>query len=81
MHYLNHAENGIAFSSLTGIAGGFINYNKDKPSHLPEVTKRLIHDSFLADVKTPELACKAARAGERFARELKRFRGEGIARY
>lgn len=55
--------------------------NKDKPSHLPEVTKRLIHDSFLADVKTPELACKAARAGERFARELKRFRGEGIARY
>jgi hypothetical protein len=24
----NHAGHGIAFSSLTGIAGGFINYNK-----------------------------------------------------
>ena len=34
--------------------------NKDKSSHLPEVTKRLIHDSFFADVKVPELAGKAA---------------------
>ena len=33
--------------------------NKDKKSHLPEVTKRLIHDSFFAGVKAPELARKA----------------------
>jgi hypothetical protein len=30
--------------------------NKDKKSHLPEVTKRLIYDSFFASVKVPELA-------------------------
>jgi hypothetical protein len=30
--------------------------NKDKKSHLPQVTKRLIHDSFFASVKVPELA-------------------------
>jgi transposase len=29
--------------------------NKDKKSHLPQVTKRLIHDSFFACVKAPEL--------------------------
>jgi hypothetical protein len=29
--------------------------NKDKKSHLPEVTKRLIHDSFCTSVKVPEL--------------------------
>ena len=34
--------------------------NKDKKSHLPQVTRRLIHDSFFASVKTPELAGKAA---------------------
>jgi hypothetical protein len=27
--------------------------NKGKKSHLPEVTKRLIHDSFFASAKTP----------------------------
>jgi hypothetical protein len=35
---------------------GFL--NKDKKSHLPEVTKRLIHDSFFASAKTPELTGK-----------------------
>jgi hypothetical protein len=30
--------------------------NKDKKSRLPEVTKRLIHDSFFSSVKVPELA-------------------------
>jgi hypothetical protein len=29
--------------------------NKDKKSYLPQVTKRLIHDSFFARVKVPEL--------------------------
>jgi transposase len=29
--------------------------NKDKKSHLPQVTKRFIHDAFFAGVKTPEL--------------------------
>jgi hypothetical protein len=29
--------------------------NKDKKSHLPLVTKRLIHDAFFAKVKVPEL--------------------------
>ena len=32
----------------------------DKKSHLPQVTKRLIHDSFFASVKVPELAGNAA---------------------
>jgi hypothetical protein len=35
---------------------GFL--NKDKKSRLPEVTKRLIHDSFFASAKTPELTGK-----------------------
>jgi hypothetical protein len=30
--------------------------NKGKKSHMPQVTKRIIHDSFFASVKTPELA-------------------------
>jgi hypothetical protein len=30
--------------------------NKDKKSRLPQATRRLIHDSFFASVKTPELA-------------------------
>jgi transposase len=30
--------------------------NKDKKSHMPQVTKRLIHDSFFAGAKNPELA-------------------------
>ncbi|MFP3091206.1 hypothetical protein LQZ21_12865, partial [Treponema sp. TIM-1] len=34
--------------------------NKDKTSHLPQVTKWLIHDSFFADVKVPELADRTA---------------------
>jgi hypothetical protein len=28
---------------------------KDKKSHLPQVTKRLIHDTFFVGVKVPEL--------------------------
>jgi hypothetical protein len=30
--------------------------NNGKASHIPQVTKRLIHDSFFASVKVPELA-------------------------
>jgi hypothetical protein len=30
--------------------------NKDKKSHMPQVTKRLIRDSFFASAKNPELA-------------------------
>jgi hypothetical protein len=30
--------------------------NKGKKSNMPQVTKRLIHDSFFASVKTPEPA-------------------------
>jgi hypothetical protein len=30
--------------------------NNGKKSHLPQVTKRLIHDAFFANVKVPELA-------------------------
>jgi hypothetical protein len=30
--------------------------NKDKKSHMPQIIKRLIHDSFFVSVKTPELA-------------------------
>ncbi|MFP3089619.1 hypothetical protein LQZ21_04765 [Treponema sp. TIM-1] len=37
--------------------------NKDKKSHLPQVTKRFIHDSFFAEVKVPELADRTG--GER----------------
>jgi hypothetical protein len=29
--------------------------NKDKKSHLSQVTKRLLHDSFFSSVKVPEL--------------------------
>jgi hypothetical protein len=32
--------------------------NKDKKSRLPEVTKRLIHDSFFASIKAPELTAR-----------------------
>jgi transposase len=32
--------------------------NKDKKTHMPQVTQRLIHDSFFASVKAPELAAK-----------------------
>jgi hypothetical protein len=53
--------------------------NKDKTSHLPQVTKRLIHDSFFADVKAPELTGKGG--GERFVRELPLLKGERITRY
>ncbi|MDR2258775.1 MAG: hypothetical protein LBE14_06465 [Treponema sp.] len=52
--------------------------NKGKTSHMPQVTKRLIHDSFFTDVKTPELA---EGGGERFPRELTRLGGEVIAGY
>ncbi|MDR2070020.1 MAG: hypothetical protein LBP81_01185, partial [Treponema sp.] len=51
--------------------------NKDKKSYLPQVTKRLIHDSFFAGVKVPELTL----GGEHFTRELEPLRGERIARY
>ncbi|MDR1317513.1 MAG: hypothetical protein LBK13_11645, partial [Spirochaetales bacterium] len=30
--------------------------NKGKKSHLPQVTKRLIYDSFFASVKAPDVA-------------------------
>jgi transposase len=33
--------------------------NKGKKTHLPQVTQRLIHDSFFASVKAPELAVRA----------------------
>jgi hypothetical protein len=45
--------------------------NKGKKSHLPEVAKRLIHDSFFTSftsVKVPELTDRKWRRGERFAR-------------
>jgi hypothetical protein len=50
---------------------------KDKKSHLPRVTKRLIHDAFFAGAKPPKLPA----GGERFACELAPFKGERIARY
>ncbi|MDR0707919.1 MAG: hypothetical protein LBF60_08620, partial [Treponema sp.] len=53
--------------------------NKDKKSHLPQVTKRLIHDSFFASVKVPELA--SGGGGGRFPRELTRSGSEVIASY
>jgi hypothetical protein len=51
--------------------------NKGKISHMPQGAKRLIHDSFFTDVKTPELA----EGGERFPRKLTRLGGEVIAGY
>jgi hypothetical protein len=54
--------------------------NNGKKSYLPQVTKRLIHDTFFANVKVPELAGRDG-GGERFARELAALGGELIARY
>jgi hypothetical protein len=53
--------------------------NKDKKAHLPQVIKRLIHDSFFAGAKVSELADRAG--GACFARELAALRDERIARY
>jgi hypothetical protein len=41
--------------------------NKGRQSHLPQVTKRLIHGSFFASVKSPELAGRGRR-GVKFSR-------------
>jgi hypothetical protein len=49
--------------------------NKGKKSHMPQVTKRLIHDSFFASVKTPELAPGWGGGGLTFPLEINPFKG------